>query len=62
MVLYLPKLTHSQQPAVLLVLQNRDLLNSKQRSEFFFPYIMRNQISKENLRTTEYLKTLDKIF
>ena len=49
MVLYLLKLTHSQQPAILLVLQHRDLLNSKQRSEFFFPYIMRNQISKENL-------------
>ena len=62
MVLYLPKLTHSQQCAILIVLQHRDLLNRKQRSGLSFPYIMRNQISKENLQTTEYLKTLDKIF
>ena len=62
MVLYLPKMTHSQQCAILIVLQHRDLLNRKQRSGLYFPYIMRNQISKENLQTTEYLKTLDKIF
>ena len=62
MMLYLPKLTHSQQRPILVVLQHWDLLNRKQRSGLSFPYIMRNQIAKENLQTTEYLKTLDKIF